>query len=101
MGVKSELAYYVSVREVCSWHINMRQLLMLLCTYSDASVTGLDGITTPAILNRNFQCTGDEARLRDCVISNVNISICGNKRVGLVCDERGKLSSKYMLVHYF
>ena len=71
----------------------MHQLLMLLCTYSDASVTGLDKITTPAILSRNFYCTEDEARLRDCVISNVNSKICGNKRVGLVC-ETGKLSSK-------
>ena len=75
-------------------------MLMLLFTYSDASVTGLDGITTsPSILNRNFYCTGDEARLRDCVISSVNSKICGNKRVGLVC-ETGKLSSKYILVHY-
>ena len=74
-------------------------MLMLLFTYSDASVTGLDGITTPSILSRHFYCTGDEARLRDCVISNVNINICGNKLVGLVC-ETGKLSSKYMLVHY-
>ena len=37
----------------------------------------------------NFYCTGDEARLTDCVITNSNI--CGKKRVGLVC-ETGNIS---------
>ena len=55
---------------------------------SDASITNLDGITTPSILRYNFYCTGDEARLTDCVISGININsnICGNRRVGLMCE---------------
>ena len=53
---------------------------------SDVSVTGLDGITAPTILNnRNFYCTGDESRLANCVITNINRKFCGNKRVGLMC----------------
>ena len=61
-------------------------------SYSDASVTGLNGITTPSILlHRNFYCTGDEARLMDCGFSNVDINTCGNKRVGLMC-ETGKFN---------
>ena len=55
-------------------------------SYSDANVTGIDGTNLPSIFNRNFQCTGDEAHLTDCVISNVNNKICGNKRVGLICE---------------
>ena len=63
-----------------------QSIQMLHYSYSDASVIGLDGITTPAILNRNFQCTGDEARLTDCVISSINSIFCGYRRVGLVCE---------------
>ena len=53
---------------------------------SDASVTNLDGITMPPILRYNFHCTGDEARLTDCVISGINSNNCGNTRVGLMCE---------------
>ena len=55
-------------------------------SYSDASVIGLSGITTPSILRYNFYCTGDEARLTDCVISGINSNVCGNRKVGLVCE---------------
>ena len=58
-------------------------------SYSDVSVTGLDEITLPSIQGayyRNFQCTGDEAHLTDCVISGINNNICGNRRVGLLCE---------------
>ena len=56
-------------------------------SWSDASVTALSGLTgTPTILHRNFQCAGDEARLRDCVSSTIHHIICGSRRVGLVCE---------------
>ena len=69
-------------------------------SYSDASVTGLNGITTSSILlRRNFYCTGDEARLMDCDFSNVDINTCGNKRVGLMC-ETGKFNFSSVTLLY-
>ena len=47
-------------------------------------LTGLDG---KMILGRNFQCNGDETHLTDCVVSRIiDDKICGNKRVGLMCE---------------
>ena len=69
----------------------------MLYSHSDASVIGLSGITTPQVLRYNFYCTGDEARLTDCVINSIHSSICGNRRVGLVC-ETGNIH-KLVCVH--
>ena len=55
-------------------------------SYSDASVIGLNGIVKPALLNYNFYCNGDEARLTDCVVTGINKKNCGNGRLGLVCE---------------
>ena len=71
-------------------------LIKCFCSYSDASVIGLSGITTPRVVKYNFYCAGDEARLTDCVITGINSKICENGRVGLVC-ETGNI---HKLVYY-
>ena len=60
------------------------------CLYLDTSVIGLSGINTPGVFRYNFYCTGDEARLTDCVFNSINSNICGKRRVGLVC-QTGKI----------
>ena len=60
--------------------------LLLIHAYSDASVIGLSGLTTPAILYYKFYCTGYEAHLTDCVVTGISIDICENRSVGLVCE---------------
>ena len=71
--------YCVNVREV---YVH----LLLIHAYSDASVIGVSGLTTPAILRYKFYCTGDEAHLTDCVVTGINSNICGNIGVGLMCE---------------
>ena len=61
------------------------QNIINVFSYSDASIVVLNKISTQAIFFY-CTCTGDEAHLTDCVITGVNNNICGNKRVGLMCE---------------
>ena len=89
MRVKGKLFLVCKcVKDVAN--VSTRLILMLFKSfihYSDAIAIGLSGITTPAVLRYNFYCAGDEGRLTDCVTNNINSIICGNRRVGLMCES--------------
>ena len=97
---KSELALCECER-ICMQLLHQSIQMLPIRTHAAVSVAGLNGITTPAVLRYIFYCTGDEARLTDCVVKSINSNICGNRRVGLMCETGNIQKKKINLCVYF